>query len=175
MFQRPIEEKKFEVRPMELLLCRRFFEELPVSDRLIEKKFKKDILQALNEVERKPQKYFLPFYTMMPAKTWDYMSIHNMEMYAIKRGGCLADFTVQSLEWAQRLFNGETVKDLCSTPDTAKCFRVVSRKDFYILVGGCTGDYDSNNKGIPPASYHPEYHPSCITGAFTVPLIVYKK
>lgn len=179
MTQRPVEEKKFEIRPMELLLCRRFFEELSVVRRSREETLKKDILKALTEVERKPQKYFSPFYTMIPAKTWDcFATTRYMELYAsVEKGGRLADFTEQSLEWAQRLFNGETMNDLVRLPDTANWFRLVSKGNSYAVVGGCTGDPEQKERNIPPALYAygldiPYYH---IYGEMIVPLIVYKK
>lgn len=51
-----------------------------------------------------------------------------MEEFARSMGGHIADWVEQSLEWAQRIVNGETWEAICNNPDTANWYRLVKWK-----------------------------------------------
>lgn len=175
MAKRPREEELFEVCPVKLLLCRKFFENLSENYGVNLKRY---ILKALDRVERDPCRYISTFYTLIPEKTWNQrVTPKQLEAYAIKRGGHLADWTEQALEWAQRIINGETVKELYFNPDTVKWPRLVSWKRVgrYAIVGGGTMIKHLGNREVPPAFVSRDMESDDVTSDKIVPLIVYNK
>lgn len=163
------EGKMFNVNP--LAIDRSFFE--MAKSNYKQESTRKLIIAAFAEVDKNPEKYSAPFTTMIPEKKWDkHKLVTEMEQYAKELGGHMADWVEQALEWAQRIFNGETWENICNNPDTAMCYRVVAWDDgFWRLVGGSRAVND-----CCPASYVYDR----IFGPFvgfrsTVPLVVFKK
>ena len=78
-----------------------------------------------------------PFMTLMPEKTWQRKTGQELEELAHQLGGHIGNWVEQAIEWAQRISNGETWKELCHEPDTASWYRLVAwEKGIYQLVGG---------------------------------------
>ena len=137
----PTEGKLFEVKP------------LAINQTLFQKKrrgkrqewTRKLILEAFVEVDKHPEKYASPFYTLIPEKTWSgYKTIEELKEYAKDLGGRMADWIEQALEWAQRISNGESWEAVCNKADTANCYRLVVWKDGCTrLVGGSPYSYIS--------------------------------
>jgi len=132
--QTPTEGKLFKVNP--LGIDRSKFKK-PRSDERQEWT-RQTILNALYRVDKCPEKYASAFYTMIPEKKWNGNKTGpELEAYANDLGGQIADWVEQSLEWAQRITNGESWETICNNPDTAKWFRVIRCDDvYYRLVGG---------------------------------------
>lgn len=167
--QTPTEGKLFEVNP--LGIDRSKFEK-PMSDQ--QQEWTRQIIQeAFNEVDKNPEKYASAFYTLMPEKKWQgHKTVAKLKEYAKDLGGQTADWVEQALEWAQRIFNGESWEAICNNTDTAKWYRLISWKNGYCrLVGGSRNNYD-----IYPASYVGDYdYFSNFRVNYTVPLVVLKK
>ena len=122
--QTPTEEKCFVVNPNDI-------------DQNLFKEKRKDfnqectreiIWEAFLEVKSNPEKYEKPFMTMIPKKIWLEKTVEEMEEFARSMGGHIADWVEQSLEWAQRIVNGETWEAICNNPDTANWYRLVKWK-----------------------------------------------
>ena len=79
----------------------------------------------------------------MPEKKWnDYKTVAELNAYANDLDGQMADWVEQALEWAQRLFNGESWETICNNADTANWYRVILWKNgCYRFVGGSRNDY----------------------------------
>ena len=167
--QTPSEGKLFEVNP--LGIDRSKFEK-PMSNR--KQEWTRQIIQkAFAEVDKHPEKYASAFYTLMPEKKWNgYKTVAELNAYANDLDGQMADWVEQALEWAQRLFNGESWETICNNADTANWYRVILWKNgCYRLVGG-----SRNYNVLNPASdvFDYDYGPfNCIYD--TVPLVVLKK
>ena len=132
--QTPTEGKIFEVNPLEI--DRSKFEK-PMSDQ--NQEWTRQIIQeAFAEVDKNPEKYALPFYTLIPKKKWSgYKTVAELKAYANDLGGLMADWVQQALEWAQRLLNGESWEAICNNADTANWYRMILWKNgYYRLVGG---------------------------------------
>ena len=86
---------------------------------------RKIILEAFEAVAKYPEKYAKGFYTFIPIKRWKYKTIEELEEMARILGDHMADWVEQSLEWAQRIANGEEWKTVCNYPDTANWSRIV--------------------------------------------------
>ena len=132
--QTPSEGKLFEVNPLEI--DRSKFEK-PMSNR--KQEWTRQIIQeAFAEVDKHPEKYASAFYTLMPEKKWNGLkTVAELNAYANDLDGQMADWVEQALEWAQRLFNGESWKTICNNADTAYWYRVILWKNgCYRLVGG---------------------------------------
>ena len=109
----------------------------------------------------------------MPEKKWNgYKTVAELKAYANDLDGQMADWVEQALEWAQRLFNGESWETICNNADTANWYRVILWKNgCYRLVGGSREDDNLN-----PASDVFDYDCSSNDGIInTVPLVVLKK
>lgn len=163
--QVPTATKWFEVNPLEI--DQNLFE----TERkdIWEERTRKRILEAFDEVKKKPEKYGKKFKTMMPKKTWVSKSVANLMQLACKIGDHNADWVEQSLEWAQRISNGESWEDVCIKADTAKWYRLVVWKYGNArIVGGSRSNFDDL-----PASYvdYREYDSSRKVHD-TVPLVV---
>lgn len=167
--QIPTEGKPFEVNP--LGIDRSKFER-PLSDRNQELT-RKIIQDAFAEVDKNPEKYTAPFYTLIPEKKWDgYKTVAELKAYANDLGGLMADWVEQALEWAQRISNGESWEAICNNADTANWYRMIVWKYGYarIVGGSCYG----NN--YRPASYVDSDGYGCDIIVYkTVPLVVLKK
>lgn len=132
--QTPSEGKLFEVNPLEI--DRSKFEK-PMSNR--KQEWTRQIIQkAFAEVDKHPEKYASAFYTLMPEKKWNGLkTVAELNAYANDLDGQMADWVEQALEWAQRLFNGESWETICNNADTAYWYRVILWKNgCYRLVGG---------------------------------------
>lgn len=146
MVQMFTESKLFEINP--LLMNRRDFEK-PLRDQRQEWT-RKIILEAFAEVDKYPEKYAFPFYTLIPEKAWTgYKTVSELIEYAKRYGGRMANWVQQSLEWAQRISNGESWKAICNNADTANWYRIITWKNGCPrMVGGSRISGD-----IFPASY----------------------
>ena len=95
------------------------------------------IVQALLLVDSNPEKYGKPFVTTMPEKTWKVKTVKEIAEIADTLGGHMANWVEQALEWAQRITNGHTWKDICNRPDTANWYRLVKWQNGKIRrIGG---------------------------------------
>ena len=139
--QSPTEGKLFKVNPLEM--DRSKFKE-PMSDSSQEET-RQIILRAFAEVDKNPAKYGYAFYTMIPEKKWDGPQTGEwLEMYATDLIGSMTDWESlmtdwfdQSLEWAQRICNGESWESICNNADTAKWRRLIKISSrAYLAVGG---------------------------------------
>lgn len=142
----PTEGKWFEVNPQ--AIDRSLFQR-ERGDRNQEE-MRKLILEAFAEVDKYSEQYVSPFYTLIPENRWYcYKTVKQLEEYAKRLGSQMADWVEQSLEWAQRICNGESWEAVCNIRDTAKYRRLVVWKNGYThLVGG-----SSENHDCKPASY----------------------
>lgn len=140
--QSPIENTYFEVNPnsinLDLFKTVRSDSAQEITRRII--------LDAFEEVKKYPQKYGSPFKTMIPNldDCQDVSSIcrptvDDLIEKSKKMGGHIASWVEQALEWAQRLENGESWKNICNDPDETKWYRLVIWKDGYARrVGGAS-------------------------------------
>ena len=132
--QTPSEGKWFEVNPesinQELFQQKRKDYQQEYTRNLI--------LEAFSEANKNPEKYAKPFQTMIPKMSCNNSrSVAELKERASKIGDHLADWVEQALEWAQRIQNGETWRDICNNSDTANWFRLIVWKNgHYRLVGG---------------------------------------
>ena len=167
--QIPSEGKLFEVNP--LGIDRSKFEK-PMSNR--KQEWTRQIIQkAFAEVDKHPEKYASAFYTLMPEKKWNGLkTVAELKAYANDLDGQMADWVEQALEWAQRIFNGESWETICNNADTANWYRVILWENgCYRLVGGSRhNDYDDPASDVGNRGYYSNYR---IIGA--VPLVVLKK
>lgn len=131
--QKPTEGEWFEVKPLTI-------------DQGLFQKERKDtkqeatrlfILEAFLVMENDPKRYGRNFKTMIPKKTWKSKNGQNQKKMAMELGDHNADWVEQTLEWAQRIANGESWESICNDPDTAKWYRSIIWKDGYTkLIGG---------------------------------------
>lgn len=167
--QTPTEGKLFEVNPLEI--DRSKFEK-PMSDR--KQEWTRQIIQkAFAKVDENPEKYALPFYTLIPEKKWNgYKTVEALKGYANDLGGMMADWAQQALAWAQLLANGLSWEAICNNEDTANWQRMIRWKNgCYRIVGGSRYNYNSTPaSGVGNFDFHSD---SRIYSA--VPLIVLKK
>ena len=167
--QTPSEGKLFEVNP--LGIDRSKFEK-PMSNR--KQEWTRQIIQkAFAEVDKHPEKYASAFYTLMPEKKWNGLkTVAELNAYANDLDGQMADWVEQALEWAQRLFNGESWETICNNADTANWYRVILWKNgCYRLVGGSR----NNNNNNPASDVNNNDYNSNNRINNTVPLVVLKK
>ena len=170
ILEKPTEGIPFEVKPLEI--DRSSFEK-PMKDKKQEWT-RQSIQKAFAEVDKQPEKYASPFYTLIPVKHWNgYKTITALREYAKSFiGGLMADRVEQALEWAQRICNGESWEDVCNNPDTANYCRVIEWENGCVrLVGGSRIE-----KIFFPASdvciYDTDFDDFV---SFAVPLVVIKK
>lgn len=129
----PTEGKYFEVYPA------------AINEKLFEEERKDPdqewtriiINEALRELKKNNSKYSKRFKTYIPEKTWSSKNIEECEKFAEAKGGHIADWIEQALEWAQRITNGETWKAVCNDSDTTDYDRIIIWKNGHIrTVGG---------------------------------------
>ena len=167
--QTPSEGKLFEVNP--LGIDRSKFEK-PMSNR--QQEWTRQIIQkAFAEVDKHPEKYASAFYTLMPEKKWNgYKTVAELKAYANDLDGQMADWVEQALEWAQRLFNGESWETICNNADTANWYRMILWENgCYRLVGGSR----VKNYNFPASDVVGGVYNSFSRIDYTVPLVVLKK
>ena len=131
---------------------------------------RKTILEAFEVANKYPEKYAKGFYTFIPIKRWKYKTIEELEKIAKTFGDHMADWVEQSLEWAQRIANGEEWEMICYTPDTAQWSRVVRWKNGNIkIIGGSREEGNDSSATEISTSYD---NPRLLSG---VPLTVLYK
>lgn len=127
------------------------------------------ILEAFKEVRNNPEKYCRKFKTMMPKKTWSSKTVKELKQLACNFGDHNAEWVEQALEWAQRIYNGESWETVCNNADTANWYRLVVWKNGYARLVGGSRDVSSSH----PASDVGDYGCSSHGGiSHTVPLVV---
>lgn len=131
----PTVGKLFHIMPFEI--PKSLFES-PLSDPKQERT--RQIMQeAFAEVGKYPEKYAFSFYTYIPKMIWDEskaVQIEKLKEYARDLGGEMADWVDQALEWAQRIFNGETWEAVCNEVDnTEYCRMIIWKNRYYRMVG----------------------------------------
>lgn len=141
----------------------------------LQEKTRKLILEAFAEVKSKPEKYGGEFKTTIPKNFLKgFLEINNM---ICKLGGNIADWVEQSLEWAQRICNGESWETICNLADTDMlCQRLVVWKNGKLrLVGG--GYVPNFAKEYPPSRVGLEEFDFNKVKSFdeVVPLVVLRK
>jgi len=165
--QIPIEGKLFEVDP--LGIDRSCFEK-PRSE--WQERVRKTIQEAFEELEKHPVKYASPFYTLIPEKNWNgCKTVTELMEYANDLGGYVADWVEQALEWAQRIYNGESWEVICNNADTANWHRLVIWKNGHCRL---VGDTRNSRNNYPPT----DLGNGCDSDDRlnrTVPLVAFKK
>lgn len=135
MANTPTEGKLFEVNPLEI--DRSKFEKVFTDTQM--ENTRQTIQEAFEEVDKSPEKYAHPFYTLIPEHKPCRVLAETID-YAKELGGYMADWVEQAMEWAQRICNGESWKKMCKDADNANYIRIVKWKDGRVrLVGGDTG------------------------------------
>lgn len=128
------------------------------------------ILEAFEEMDKRPTEYRVPFYTMIPKKTWQGdVKGDQLKRIAEYHGDRMANWIEQALEWAQRISMGFSWGHLCNMHDAAKWNRVITwkKENSQAVVGGREGgDFAS------PACIHPCGDISNIVVMCAVPLVV---
>ena len=144
--KRPTEEAPFVVDPSEI--DRSFFQEERKDER--QEKTRQLILEAFAMVDKYPEKYRKCFMTLIPKKSWTgSKTVDKLRELATVLGDHMADLVEQTLEWAQRIQNGEGWYTVCNKADTADWYRLIEwNKSHTKRVGGSKVLHDSN-----PASY----------------------
>ena len=159
------EEIGFEVKPYEI--DQTLFQK--ERKNAMQERTRKLILEAFKRLENRPQKYGKNFRTLMPIKNYDSKTVDRLKRMASRLGDHNADWVEQSLEWAQRICNGESWEAICNQQDTATWFRMVIWKSGLVrLVGGSTYLNYSNSA----ADVSEQEHVSDDTLSYTVPLVV---
>ena len=163
----PMEEKWFEVKP--LSIDQKLFKEQKKDKR--QEEIRRLILKAFMELNRNPDKYGKNFKTMIPKrdKAWSYKTGIQYEYICKNLGDHMADWVEQSLEWAQRIANGESWETVCNNADAANWYRLVEWEDGLARIVGGSLDYQDGS----PASY--VYERDYYSGdriIRTVPLVV---
>lgn len=102
-----------------------------------QEKVRQCILEVFEELKKSPERN-RPFKTLIPNKTWNgSKTVWSLKKLSRELGTCISDWVEQTLEWAQRIANGETWEAVCNEPDTAIWFRLVVWKDGDVhFVGG---------------------------------------
>ena len=106
----------------------------------------------------------------MPEKKWNGLkTVAELNAYANDLDGQMADWVEQALEWAQRIFNGESWETICNNADTANWYRVILWENgCYRLVGGSR----NNNNNNPASDVNNNDYNSNNRINNTVPLVV---
>lgn len=168
--QESSEEEKFRVIPNSIDVT--LFEKKRKDKK--QERVRQVILEAFEEVRKRPEKYAEHFYVMIPKKTWITKTIEELVIMANTGESCIADWVHQSLVWAQRIANGESWMNICNNPDTEKWYRIVLGKNGKIWLVGGSHEYDDDI--CPPADYSECYMiDSCAKVGDAVPLMVFYK
>lgn len=167
----PAEGCWFIVRPK--LINRSIFEEK--REDIKQENVRQEILKAFDEMHKYPEKYSEPFKTLYPTRPWSKKkskTLKELRNMAKIIGDDVADETQQALEWAQRIFNGESWEMVCNNPDNARSYRAIKTRYYgmYLLVGG-SKDAQVNSK-VEPAHVLQENYMYFEKVGCTVPLVV---
>ena len=109
----------------------------------VQEQLRQQILKAFVEVANNPERYALPFKTVIPKRPHGLAprQVEEVKKMAEYVGDHNADWVEQTLEWAQRISNGEKWRTLCNKNDTAKWHRLVEGANGeFLCVGGATED-----------------------------------
>lgn len=124
--RRPADGKWFFVDPEKLNFD---FAKYPRKD---EKQEEARVLinEAKEELMNNPERYMRPFSTFIPyCKAAEGRKISELMEFSKKFGDSMANWVEQSLEWAQRINNGETWYDICCKPDSCRYYRIIQWKN----------------------------------------------
>lgn len=168
VFQSADNCKCFEVMPLDI--NQEFFNKKRKDEK--QEELRKIIQAAFAKLKENPEKYGRNFTTMIPQKTWDFQSVEELQQMASSLGDHLADWVEQSLEWAQKIANGESWESICNLPDNSDWYRLVIWNNGYTrLIGG--SHYDCTDFPISQVSYFG--YPALDILDDTVPLVVLYK
>ncbi len=110
----------------------------------IQEQLRQQILKAFVEVANNPERYALPFKTVIPKRPKGLLiprKAEEVKEIAECEGDHNANWVEQTLEWAQRISNGENWRTLCNKNDTAKWHRLIEGTNGeFLCVGGATED-----------------------------------
>ncbi len=136
-----------------------------------QEKVRQLILEAFEEVKNNPKKYERTFYTLRPQNTWypHYKLVKHLESFAMQCGDHVADWVEQSLEWAQRITNGESWENICNKEDDSKWSRLIIWKNGYVRIVGGAGFF---NAKLSASEIHKVDYQLDDELCSTVPLIV---
>lgn len=164
--QIPTEGKLFLVEPLKLIDQKIFKKK---RNDVRQEWVRKIILEAFEQVKINQSKYGKTFNTLMPKKEWQEKNVQELKQLANELGDHMAYWVEQALEWAQRIFNGETWETLCNTADTSNWYRMIVWKDGEVrLVGGSS----KSESHIPPADVFDFHYDDEIKIGGTIPLVV---
>lgn len=167
--QGPKEGEWFEVNPLDINqeLFRNRKENLEHETK------RRIILEAFEELKNKPEEYAKVFYTLIPEKNGQVRTVRQLKKIASIYGDHMANWVEQALEWAQRIYNGESWEDICDKPDTVKWHRVVAWKNKCAKIIGGAKQYRDNS---PPSNIDGADFREGFNIYTAVPLVVgYKK
>lgn len=116
---------------------------------------RKLILKAFDQMKNEPEKYG-KFRTLMPSQEWYptklCCEIAAMKDFVREKGGEMATWIHQALEWAQRIANGDSWEAICNEADTVYWYRaVIWDNGFVRIVGGSI--YDEPVKSASHVNY----------------------
>ena len=149
--QSPSEGEWFEVNP-DTIDQSLFYK---IRPDLKQEEARKLILQAFDAVKIKPWRYGKKFYTLIPRIHWYWDEEKTIrELLELHRnlGDHNADWVEQALEWAQRICNGESWKELCNEWDKCCQCRLIEwngEKQEFRTVGGGKFSASLNVCSIP--------------------------
>ena len=133
-----------------LLVDKRKVNPLRINQKLFEEKredrqqekVREIILDAFEELESNPLRYGRAFETLIPEKKeFENTNAQDLINQANEVGDHIADWVEQALEWAQRIFNGETWEAVCNAPDNCQYFRLVKwYNDKVQFIGGASNE-----------------------------------
>ena len=135
----PMDEEWFQIIPAQI--DRSIFQ---IHRRDIkQEKIRHLIVDALEMIDRNPRYYGKPFKTLRPARRLGKNSVISLIEQSHWNGDFLASWIEQSVEWAQRIQNGESWETLCNRRDTLNWYRMIMWKDGEVrLIGGSTKNED---------------------------------
>lgn len=169
--QVPTEGKLFEVKPLEI--DRNLFENSREDE--LQEKTRKIIQEALEEVDKKPERYS-DFYTLIPERNWKgFITFKELETYASNCGGEVANWIHQSLEWAQRIYNGESWEDICNNSFVVNSERMILWKNGNYKIVGVTIYSGPESCNCPASSISKYDYPSSFKFAGVVPLVMIRR
>lgn len=133
--KKPVEGEWFEVKPAHI--DQKMFDQERSDWR--QERTRRLIKAAFYQLEATPE-YYQSFKTLIPSKDWNGKTVSELKEIANAKGDRMADWFEQALEWAQRIFNGETWEAVCNQPDDITHSRMIFEGKARIgLVGGKKG------------------------------------
>ncbi len=129
------------------------------------------ILEAFEEIKKRPARYARPFQSFMPPKKETYWELPgDLMARAVQIGDQMGNWVEQSLEWAQRITNGEPWEKISNEPDEAKWYRMVIGKDGYLR--GVGGSSEMGDKHHSPSTLSRNTYCSSSKIGYSVPYVV---